>query len=55
MRSAIVEYVGDTGGEALKKQLAGEDMFTVYTTPNNLCPLGILVGPFGYHVQRTHL
>ena len=55
VRSAIVEYVGDTCGEALKKQLAGEDMFTVYTTPNNLCPLGILVGPFGYHVQRTHL
>ena len=29
VRSAIVEYVGDSGGEALKKQLAGEDMFTV--------------------------
>ena len=44
VRSAVVEYVGNSGGEALKKQIAGEDMFTIYTTPNNLCPLGILVG-----------
>ncbi len=42
VRSGIVEYVGDSGGEALSRQIAGEDIETVYTTPNNLCPLGIL-------------
>lgn len=44
VRSAIVEYVGDSGGDALRRQIAGEDMYTTYTTPNNLCPLGILAG-----------
>ena len=44
VQSAIVEYVGKSGGEALKRQIAGEDMYTTYTTPDNLCPLGILAG-----------
>ena len=43
VRSAIVKYVGKSGGSALKRQIAGEDIYTTYTTPNNLCPLGILV------------
>ena len=43
VRSAIVRYVGKSGGEALGRQIAGEDMYTTYTTPDNLCPLGILV------------
>jgi len=44
VKSAVVVYVGDSGTEPLKKQVAGEDMYTIYTTPDNLCPLGILVG-----------
>ena len=44
VRSAVVEYVGDCGGDALRRQIAGEDMYTTYTTPDNLCSLGILVG-----------
>ena len=44
VRSAVVEYVGNSGGDALRRQIAGEDIETVYTTPDNLCPLGILVG-----------
>ena len=44
VKSAVVEYVGDSGTEPLKRQIAGEDIETVYTTPNNLSPLGILVG-----------
>ena len=44
VRSAIVEYVGDDDHESLKRQIAGEDIYTTYTTPDNLCPLGILVG-----------
>ncbi|MBQ7515591.1 MAG: hypothetical protein IJS96_04860 [Schwartzia sp.] len=43
VRSAVVKYVGKSGGEALRKQIAGEDMYTTYTTPDNLCPLGLLV------------
>lgn len=44
VRSAIVLGASETGDEFLDKQLKGEDVFTIYTTPNNLCPLGILVG-----------
>ncbi|WP_029543023.1 hypothetical protein [Selenomonas sp. AB3002] len=41
--SAIVEYAGESDEEPLKRQLAGEDMYTIYTTPDDLCPLGMLV------------
>ena len=44
VRSAVVEYAGKSSAEPLRRQIAGEDIETVYTTPNNLCPLGILVG-----------
>ena len=44
VRSAVVEYVGNSDEEPLTRQLNGEDIEAVYTTPNNLCPLGILVG-----------
>lgn len=44
VRSAVIEYVSDCGGDALRRQIAGEDMYTTYTTPDNLCPLGILAG-----------
>ena len=44
VRSAVVLGGSQTGDEFLEKQLKGEDVFTIYTTPNNLCPLGILVG-----------
>ncbi|MBR3722781.1 MAG: hypothetical protein IKN12_08435 [Selenomonadaceae bacterium] len=40
--SAIVEYFGKTGTEPLKKQIAGEDMYTTYTGKDNMCPLGCL-------------
>ena len=43
VRSAVVEYVGNDDHEPLKRQIAGEDIEAVYTTPDNLCPLGILV------------
>lgn len=48
VKSGIVEYVGDSDDEPLSRQWAGEDIFTLYTTPNNveLCPLGF-VGMFG--------
>ncbi len=44
VRSAVVTYAGPSNHEALQKQIAGEDVYTVYTTPDNLCPLGILAG-----------
>ena len=47
VKSAVVEYAGDSDDEPLGRQIAGEDMLTIYTTPNNLCPFGILVGGNG--------
>lgn len=44
VRSAIVKYAGKSSTEPLRRQIAGEDIETIYTTPDNLCPLGILVG-----------
>jgi hypothetical protein len=44
VRSAVVAYAGKSSYEPLKRQIAGEDIYTIYTSPNNLCPLGILVG-----------
>ena len=44
VRSAIVLGTSDTGDEYLRRQIRGEDVYTVYTTPNNLCPLGVLTG-----------
>ncbi len=43
VRSAVVTYAGDSDVEPLKRQLAGEDIYAIYTTPDNLCPLGMLV------------
>lgn len=40
VQSAVVEYVGDSGGDALRRQIAGEDMYTTYTGTDNMCPLG---------------
>lgn len=44
VESAVVIYSGESGGEALKRQLAGEDVYTFYTGEDNLdvCPLGFL-------------
>lgn len=44
VRSAVVIGAKDDEYDFLKRQFAGEDVYTVYTTPNNLCPLGFLVG-----------
>ncbi|MBR3621909.1 MAG: hypothetical protein IKN43_00975 [Selenomonadaceae bacterium] len=44
VRSAVVLGSSETGDEFLSRQLDGEDVYTVYTSPNNLCPLGILAG-----------
>ena len=44
VRSAVVLGSSDTGDEYLHRQIKGEDVYTVYTTPNNLCPLGVLAG-----------
>ena len=44
VRSAVVLGGSETGDEFLGRQLNGEDVYTVYTTTNNLCPLGILAG-----------
>lgn len=43
VRSAVVIGVSDDDYEFLKRQFAGDDVFTRYTTPDNLCPLGFLV------------
>ena len=43
VRSAVVSYVGDSDYEPLSRQIAGEDIEAIYTTPDNLCPLGVLV------------
>ena len=42
VQSAVVEYAGNSGSEPLRKQIAGEDIETVYTTPDNLGPFGVL-------------
>lgn len=43
VRSAVLIGASDSDDEFLERQLAGEDVQTVYTTPDSLCPLGILV------------
>ena len=42
VRSAVVLGSSEDGDEFLARQLNGEDVYTVYTTPNNLCPLGFV-------------
>ena len=42
VRSAVVEYVGDSDHEPLTRQIAGEDMEAVYTGSDDMCPLGCL-------------
>ncbi len=42
VQSAIVEYAGKSGSEPLRKQIAGEDMYTTYTGADDMCPLGCL-------------
>ena len=44
IRSGIVKYAGSSCEEPMRRRLAGEDIHAVYTTPDNLCPLGILAG-----------
>lgn len=36
VRSAVVLGTSDTGDEFLGRQIAGEDVYTRYTTPNRL-------------------
>jgi len=40
VRSAIVDYVGDTSDDPLRRQIAGEDIQTIYTGMDDMCPLG---------------
>ena len=42
VRSAVVSYVGESDDEPLRRQIAGEDIYTTYTTPDNLAPFGFL-------------
>lgn len=43
VRSAVVLGASDDGDEFLERQFSGDDVYTRYTTPDNLCPLGLLV------------
>ena len=42
VRSAVVDYVGDTTGDAFTRQLAGDDIITIHTGDGMDCPLGAL-------------
>ena len=44
VRSAVVLGASEDGEEFLGRQIAGEDVYTTFTTPDNLCQCGILVG-----------
>lgn len=46
IRSGIVKYVGKSIGELTNLQIDSDELVSVYTTPDNLAPLGV-VGYFG--------
>ncbi len=50
VRSAVVLGSSQTGEEYLEKQLRGEDVVTIYTTPDNLGLLGIFGEVLGKRV-----
>jgi len=46
VRSGIIKYIGKSVGELTKMQLVCDDLISVYTTPDNLAPMGVM-GYFG--------
>ena len=42
IRSGIVKYVGKSKGELALMQIRSNDLIGVYTTPDNLAPLGVV-------------
>jgi hypothetical protein len=40
VRSAVVSYTDKSSYELWKMRKSGEDVFGIYTTPDNVCPLG---------------
>ncbi len=46
VRSAVVKYTGMSVGELTRMQIKDPNIYSTYTTPDNLAPLGT-VGYFG--------
>lgn len=44
VKSAIVKYIDNSSSELLRIQLRDRNFFSIYTTPDNLAPLGIVGG-----------
>ena len=46
VRSAVVKYTGLSVGELTRMQIKDQNIYSTYTTPNNLAPMGAV----GYFV-----
>ena len=42
VRSAIVKYTDKTSGELARMQIKDSNLYSTYTTPDNLAPLGVV-------------
>lgn len=42
VRSAVVKYTDKSPGELLRRNFGGEDVYSLYTSPNNLGPMGFM-------------
>ena len=42
IRSGIVEYIGKSIGELTELQIDSDELVSVYTTPENLAPMGVV-------------
>ena len=47
VRSAIVKYTDKSSSELLRLQIKDKNLYSTYTTPDNLAPLGV-VGYLGW-------
>ena len=41
VRSGIVKYIGKSIGELTELQIDSDELISVYTTPENLAPMGV--------------
>ena len=42
IRTGVVKYVGMDVGELTRMQIKSDNLISVYTTPDNLAPLGVV-------------
>lgn len=48
VQSAVVLGTSKTADKFIVRQIAGEDVFTLHTNPDSLCPLGMV----GMYLQK---